>query len=455
MGIFGALSTSVSGIRAQSYAFENISGNIANSQTTGFKRTDSSFVDLVPEAPAERQISGSVLAFSRATNTVQGDIQSSSVPTFMGINGEGYFIVQERSGFVDNLPVFTGVDLYSRRGDFQLDRSGFLVNGAGYYLKGLTLDETTGNPDGSTPSALRISNDLLAAKATSTVTYRGNIAKYPLTASADKTVANSELLTPSSYTVNPTVAGTGVVQANDVNTFLSQSIAGGAATVYDPTGNANNFQMRWAKISNTAGSETWNLFYQSNSAATGTATAWTNVGRNFVFDATGKLSPAISTVSLGTLTLNGTAIGTVAMNFGGTGVTQYADANGSTQVTQLDQNGYSSGELSSISIADGGILTGSYSNGRTKKLANIALATFNADNSLKKLDGGAFQATQDSGEPIIGKAGTIIGGSLESSNTDIADEFTKLIVTQQAYTANTRVVTTSNQMLQEVVNMIR
>src|ERR1700742_2697474 len=93
MGIFGALTTAVSGLRAQSYALENISGNIANSQTTAFKRTDTSFTDLIPDALPSRQVAGAVISQSRETNSVQGDIQSASNDTYMALNGEGYFVV--------------------------------------------------------------------------------------------------------------------------------------------------------------------------------------------------------------------------------------------------------------------------------------------------------------------------------------------------------------------------
>src|SRR5215207_3213454 len=102
MGIFGAMTTAVSGLRAQSYALENISGNIANSQTTGFKRLDTSFVDLIPELPYRHELAGSVTAFSKLTNTIQGDLQSTGVPTNMALNGEGSFIVQERVGTANN-----------------------------------------------------------------------------------------------------------------------------------------------------------------------------------------------------------------------------------------------------------------------------------------------------------------------------------------------------------------
>ena len=118
MGIFGALTTAVTGMRAQSFALENISGNIANSQTVGFKREDTSFVDLIPDNTPLKQLAGNVIANSRSTNSVQGDIQNASVATNMAINGQGFFVVEKPASFADNLPVFDGVDLYTRRGDF-------------------------------------------------------------------------------------------------------------------------------------------------------------------------------------------------------------------------------------------------------------------------------------------------------------------------------------------------
>ena len=149
MGIFGALTTAVTGLRAQSFALENISGNIANSQTTAFKRVDTSFMDLIPDNPPSKQLAGTVVANARATNTVQGDFQSASIGTFMAINGAGFFVVQKPESFVDGRPTFSGSDLYTRRGDFQTDKDGFLVNGAGYYLMGIPVDAKTGNLSGS------------------------------------------------------------------------------------------------------------------------------------------------------------------------------------------------------------------------------------------------------------------------------------------------------------------
>ncbi len=453
MGIYGALATAVAGLKAQSFALEHISGNIANSQTVGFKRTETSFADLVPTSPYYKQLAGSVQVSTRATNDIQGDLRSVETPTFMGINGNGFFMVERRSDVADGKPVFEGVDYFTRRGDFEFDRSGYLVNGAGYYLKAIRVDPQTGNLVGSQPEPVQITNDFLPAKQTNSISLRANLASYPKTADADPSVPGSELLNPASYNNDPRATGDGFVQGQDVDAFLNQSIAGGAVTVYDSTGNAVNVQMRWAKVSGSP--DTWNLFYQTNSNATGTDPAWQNIGQDYVFNASGQLDPDIPSVNVTNMTVNGVSVGDITLKHGTNGITQFADSNGNVQVTELVQDGYAAGELVGVSISAAGRIVASYTNGRTVDLYEVRLASFNAENKLQKLDGGAFALTQDSGPAMIGAQGNIIGAAIESSNTDIADEFTKLIVTQQAYAAGTRIVTTSNEMLQEALNMVR
>ena len=208
MGIFGALTTSVAGLRANSYALENISGNIANSQTTAFKRIDTSFMDIIPDTGTNAQLAGSVTAGSRSTNTIAGSVQAASVSTYMAINGDGFFAVQKPGSFSDNNPVFDGVDRYTRRGDFSLDKNGYLVNGAGYYLEGVPIDPTTGNPSGSVPQVLRFQNDFLPSQATTKIDYRANLASYPLTNKHDTSVPGSELLRPADFANNPRILGT-------------------------------------------------------------------------------------------------------------------------------------------------------------------------------------------------------------------------------------------------------
>ena len=611
MGIFGALTTAVGGLRAGSYALENISGNIANSQTTAFKRIDTSFLDLVPQTALTAQLAGGVTAQSRSTNSVQGDVQPASVATFMAINGNGFFAVQKPGSFSDGSPVFDGVDRYTRRGDFQLNKDGYLVNGAGYYLEGVRIDPTTGNPSGSSPQVLRFANDFLPAQQTTKIDYRANLASYPLTTAHDVSVPGSELLRPGAFSsghnplvlgtpaapytdssvtgtaqnnkATPSVAntaatllsgtagsdsinasfsagsggppgvpaapstvhgprltvgggggapnqlnvtdsigtllakidaitgtatpstisggkitlhsgtasdlqvtssnstalaalgftgqaaatrggggtvGTGQVVGNDNSTFLNESVSGGAVTGYDVSGAPVNLQLRWAKSDSAslgAGhTDTWNLFYQVNPNATGTQVAWQNVNVNFTFAANGQMSPAISSVTLNNAVVNGVSLGSPVINFGSGGVTQFADTNGNVQVNQIQQDGFPAGQLQSVSVSTNGRIVGNYTNGRNIDLAEISVATFNGTNFLKRIDGGAFEATDESGGALFGKGGsTIVGSSLENSNTDIADEFTKLIVTQQAYSANTKVITTTNSMVQDLLNVVR
>ncbi len=163
MGLFGALTTAVTGLRAQSFALENVSGNIANSQTIGFKRVDTSFQDLIPDDIPSRQKAGNVMASSRATNTVQGDVQNAAVGTFMAVNGDGFFVVVAKpSSLVDGRPVFSGTNLYTRRGDFQPDKNGYLVNGAGYYLLGINVDQDDRQSRGKRAAAPALSERLFA-----------------------------------------------------------------------------------------------------------------------------------------------------------------------------------------------------------------------------------------------------------------------------------------------------
>jgi len=457
MGIFGALTTAVTGMRAQSYALENISGNIANSQTTAFKRVDTSFMDLIPDNIPTKQLAGSVVAMSRSTNDVQGDIQNAPIGTFMAISGEGFFVVEKPASFTDGSPVFDGVQLYTRRGDFQTDKNGYLVNGAGYYLMGIPIDPNTGNVVGSIPQLLQFGSGFLPANATTQIQYQANLASYPLTPAHDTSIPGSELLDPADYSVDPTVAGTGTVVANDLTTFINNTISGGAITTYDISGAPVNLQMRWAKIDSSlyGGTNTWELFYQTNSTATGVQVAWRNAGVDYTFAANGQMSPSIASVTLTGVVVDGVSLGNISVQHGSNGITQFSDANGNAQVNTLQQNGFAAGVLQSVAVNDKGRVIGTYSNSRTIDLAEITLADFNGTNALKRIDGGAFIATEGSGPPNYSASGKIIGSSLEGANTDIADEFTKLIITQQAYSANTRVITTSNQMVQDMLNMLR
>jgi flagellar hook protein FlgE len=458
MGLFDALTSAVSGLQAQAYAMQNISGNIANSQTIAYKGIDTNFEDLLPgsQIPSQ-QVAGGVLSSSVATNTVQGQIQTASSPTDMAINGDGYFMVESPTSFNGTQPVFGGDIAYTRRGDFQLNANGYLVNGAGYYLEGIPIDSATGIAVGNTAQPLQFLNNFLPANPTTAINYAINLPATPQTSNYSSSVPNSDLLNPSDFTTNPTVAGTGTVTGADAATFVKESVDGGSVTVYDPNGTPQNLQIRWAKTASatSGGTDTWEMFYETNSSATGTQVAWQNAGIDFTFNSSGQLSPSVTSISLNNVTINGGSLGNLTVKSTVGGITQFASTSGQSTVNSIQQNGYAAGELQSIAVGENGLITGTFSNGQNVNLAEIPLVHFNGEDSLNALSGGAYQATDGSGPALAGASGKIVGQSLEGSNTDIATEFTKLIVTQQAYSANTKVITTANQMSQDLMNVLR
>ena len=179
--------------------------------------------------------------------------------------------------------------------------------------------------------------------------------------------------------------GAGVVIGSDTTTFANESISGGAVTAYDATGTPVNLQLRWAKTdSATLGvghTDTWNLFYQSNSNATGAQTAWINAGTNFVFGSNGSLvSPSGSTITLANVAVNNQPLGNLTFNFGSGGLTQYASVGGTTTINQIQQDGYSAGQLQSVAVNNSGLVVGTFSNGQNLDLAAVSLSHFNGPN---------------------------------------------------------------------------
>ncbi|MBD1547832.1 flagellar hook protein FlgE [Roseibium aggregatum] len=457
MGIYGAINSAVSGLTAQAQALENISGNVSNSQTTGYKRLDTSFADLVSGGGAKQatQVSGTTFATSRATNTVQGDISASDVSTYMAISGEGYFNVTQRGTVVDGQQTFQDATYYTRAGDFELDENNYLVNASGYYLKGFGLDATTGNVVGDTPSVIQISDQPLKAKATVDIPYQANLPRVPHTTNYDGSTESTALLSAGLQNAN-------IASANAA-TFLNESISGGSTTIYNQNGTAMNVEVRWAKTANAAGAvnDKWSMYLSSG----GNDPAWLEVGRA-EFDSAGKMG----TLTAGTIgTVNGTGngfdvanltVGSVAttglkFSFANGSLTQFSDPTGVATSVDITQDGYAAGVLQGISIDESGRINASYSNNQTRGLFKIPLATFDAEQNLKRIDGAAFAATPDSGEPRLSGGGSITAESLELSNADIASEFSKLIVTQQAYSANSRIVNSAQQMLSDALNMVR
>jgi flagellar hook protein FlgE len=247
------------------------------------------------------------------------------------------------------------------------------------------------------------------------------------------------------------------ISAADNDDFLSQSISGGAVTAYAANGSPADVQLRWAKTDSTAtgGTDSWSLYYMSNSGATGSQTMWTKVPTDYNFAADGSLNPAITSTTIPNMTVDGVSLGSVTLNHGTDGVTQFGDSNGTATETTLTQDGYAAGKYTSVAIDNSGRVVASYSNGQQVDVAQVVTANFAGVNSLKQMSGDAFAETTDSGGPVLSTSPNISGSSLEASNTDISTEFSQLIVTQQAYAAGTKIVTTANQMLQQALNMIQ
>ncbi|MBB5763679.1 flagellar hook-basal body complex protein [Methylorubrum rhodesianum] len=461
MDVFSALQTAVSGLKAQSFSLSNISGNIANSQTTGYKRIDTGFVDmLVDSSNTRNQTAGSVGAFSELTNSIQGNKVSTGVSTNMALDGEGFFVVRKKTTDAGGSESFSTANLYTRRGDFAPDKDGYLVNGAGSYLVGASLDPVTGQTNGT--GAIKISNAIIPAKPTTTITYSANLPKSPATTTA---ASSKGLLSAFSdgtdARVTPANGATGgTVSQSNAQSLIDNSVAGPALTVYTASGSPVSIQSRWAKVAAgdaaTGTSDTWNLFIADKTSVAGNQTSWSNMGQAFTFSASGQLTaPTGSTVPINNLTVDGVNVGSVGLDISG-GLTQYAAASGTVTTNDLKQNGYASGSLNSVEVGENGIISGKYSNGSVIGLARIEVAQFVNPDGLKPDSLGNYQQTVASGEAIIGlKDSAVVGANVEQSNTDIAAEFSKMIVTQQAYSANTRVMSTAQTMISDLLNVIR
>lgn len=452
MGIFNSLNTAVSGLRSQSFAMANISGNIANSQTVGFKRVESSFVDLVIDRPRDQVKSGSVRPIGQQAISVQGEVRPTEIPTNLAINGQGFFSVSQVAGQRDGTLVFSDTNLFTRRGDFQLDKDGFLVNGAGMYLRGDSI-----NRQGlvtSTNGILRVDQDSLPATPTSEIRYSVTLPQNAGTNAYDGDDPDTQLLFDGTTFTGPTPPAT--IEEGDTSTFLSRTISGGSLTVYNEAGSPIDLQLRWAKIDNA--DNQWSLYYQSDANPDTGEVAWRNLG-DVDFDGTGNVLTSnfeFPTAEADRL-VNGVLLpDNIAFQLRESQTRQQFVANNLIRNLDLGQNGFPPGTLQDIDVSADGRISGVYSNGEIVPIARLSIAQFAAPNQLKARDGGTYEATIDSGEPVISPEGsTVIAGAVEASNVDIATEFTKLIVTQQAYSANTRVITTSQQMMEATINMVR
>ena len=309
----------------------------------------------------------------------------------------------------------------------------------------------TGPTDVATLAQLQAAIGGIAGLTGTVNTANGDVS---LTSNSNIVLDGSPTALLSEFGINKDAAypATDQVIANDSSTFTAQSVDGGSITAYDGEGNPVNVQFRWAETS--AGS--WQLFYQSNSNATGTQPAWQNVGTVFNFNSSGELSPAISSVTLQNLTVNNDNLGNVQLNFGANGLTQFANSSGTAQVSQIPAE-----RLCRRPIAVGRGRQPEPDHRHVLRTARpfrwrrSRWRRSTARIRCRRSTAALTRPRSNSGPPIYGATGTVVGSSLEASNVDISTQFSQLIVAQQAYSANARVMSTADQMIQSLLQVIQ
>ena len=409
--MIGSLFAGISGLNANSTAMTVIGDNIANVNTTAFKSNRASFANVLSQSlggGGGSDIGRGVDFWGTTPVWSQGSLENTSSPMDMAINGRGFFQVVDDSGS----------SFYTRAGEFTFNNNGELINPDGLVLQGYGVQS-------------------VAADGTMTL---GSIANIQIP---------TESTSPPSATTEFSV---------DVN--LNSGAAVGdtystTITVYDSLGNDIPIAIDFVKTANNAW--TWQ-------ASSPMATAVTPAGTTAItFDPnTGELTNGTDpTINL-TLS-NGAVMPALTWDLYGAGnvtngdLTQYATASTTSFQTQ---DGYPAGMLRSVSVDEAGVVTGSYSNGQLVPLFQVALVDFPSYYGLTKMGNNLYSSSLESGDampglPGTGRLGSISPSSVEMSNVDLAQEFVKMITTQRAFQANSRVITTSDEILNELINIKR
>lgn len=408
----------LSGLNASSKALDVVGNNVANSSTVGYKSSSGHFSDVFAASlsgSGASQVGIGTTLSSVFQQFTQGNITTTNNSLDVAINGGGFFKVTRDD-----------VIAYSRNGQFHADNQGFIVNDQDYKLMGY-LATSTGEIVPSEPAEIQIDTSNIAPQATGAAL--GGDAEMVLNLDSSEDV-------PSVTTFN-------------FNNPLSYTYST-AQTVYDSLGVDHNITYYFVKTS-TAGQ--WNVHATLDGATP------LSMG-NLNFNTSGQLTtampvalPATWAITTGAATPLGT--GQPNWNIDFTGSTSYS---GDSTVNSQYQGGYAQGALSSISIGADGIILGNYSNGQTKNLAQIVLATFPNANGLANLGNNLYQATSTSGEgldgtPGAGSRGVLQASAVEESNVDLTAELVNMITLQRNYQANAQSIKTQDQIMQTLVNL--
>ncbi len=444
--MLSALYTAVSGMDANSTSLSVIGDNIANMNTIGFKGSTASFGDVLSQsmsgASGSSQVGRGVEVTGVTPSFTQGSFESTSNGLDLAIDGDGLFMVNNN-----------GVRSYTRAGEFTLDKSGNIVNPDGYILQGYLAD-AGGNITGSVGN-LQVNATQSPANATTQVSAAVNL-------DASATVP------AGAFTLDGNNDG---VPNDPANYNFSNT-----ATVYDSQGGPHQVTMYFVKT----GANAWDVHYaypdqavpsqliepgQTSGGAGAVPTGPASV-QHLTYNQDGSLNTDNSGTGIAFNFGPVVAASTINFNYGtgtgetppGTGLDLSTQYSSSFSVMSVNQDGYASGSLQSVNVSDAGVLEGVFTNGQTRAIGQVALARFIAPTELTKLGKNLYSESFDSGQPIIGSAnssgnGKILSSSLELSNVDLAAQFVNMISSQRGFEANSKIITTTDQLMQELVNL--
>lgn len=430
MSLNSALNAAVLGLSAQSTSLSVISGNIANSETTGYKDSTTAFSSLVTNPGSSTQGNSNGVTTTTLTNiSTQGLIEADTSATSLAISGDGYFVVTDASGDT----------FYTRAGDFSSDSEGNLVNSSGYYLMGYELDGD-GNPaSGTVPTS---------TAALSTINLEN------LTGTAEAT-------TEASIVANlPADADVGDDFSVDVE-------------VFDSLGTSHTVTYTYTK---TAANE-WEVDYSDPVLTSdGTTVTGTSSGGplTITFNSDGELesiedSGGTDVTDNATLSVTGWTTGasdsTIVTDFGtaggSDGLQQYAsdEEDGDMTLYSVDQDGSNYSEIAEIDISNDGVVSVTYENGVSEPVYQVVLADFTNADGLTAYSDTVYRESNTSGSYVLktpgdGGTGTIASYSLESSTVDSTTEFSRMIVAQQAYSAAAQVISTTSDMYDTLISSV-
>ncbi len=419
-----AFQQGLSGLASSSKAINVTSNNIANSSTVGFKAGSALFADVYASALSGAatglQIGiGSKVSEVRQAFT-QGNLSTSNNPLDLAINGNGFFRLERTDGSI----------AYSRNGQLDVDRNGFIVNATGDKLTGFPVASIVGGTAvfEGTPSTLQIDIRNIDPQETTRV---------GITANLDARAINPVQQTPPQAPFDPTLA-----PAIPVETYNSTT----SLTVFDSLGNPHSLTLYFIRT-DPQEDNSWDVWWSLDGEEA------QQFPDQLEFDELGRINGTADFDVSAALT-NG-AKTPLELTVDLFRVTQFGSA---FSVAALNQNGFTTGQLTGIVTTSDGTIQGRYSNGETKDIGRIVLANFQSPNGLISLGNNLWGESPDSGQPTIGAPGTgvlgvISAGTIEESNVDLTQELVQLIVQQRNYQANAQSIRAQDQILQTLVNL--